>query len=55
MFLEALLSFNLYIQDMRDRLEHPKALTFETRQAWIIPTVKVTRERASIVWTIRFK
>ena len=54
MFTEALLAFNLYIQEMRDRVEHPKELTIETRVIVAEATISLGNTN-SITYTIRFK
>ena len=54
MFLEALLTFNLYVQQMRDRIEHPKELIIETRYVIAEPTIKIG-STTSLTYTIRFK
>jgi hypothetical protein len=54
MFLEALLAFELYLREMQAKLEHPKELTFETREAEFVPTIRLGSTN-SLTYTIRFK
>ena len=55
MFLESLLILSLQVQELRDKIEHPKCLTFQTQTVDFKPELKIRTSRFSITWKIIIK
>mgnify|MGYP007044107938 FL=1 len=52
---DAYLALHLRLVEMRDKIQHPAFLTFQSKIVDVKPTFKLNSSKTSLVWTITFR
>jgi len=52
---DAYLALHLRLVEIRDKIQHPEFLTFQSKIVDVKPTFKLNSSKTSLVWTITFR